>query len=104
MDGEQACKTGSVPLYWMNNGGQTAVCFNTVKTNTFSTLFILAGFCAGLAGTASGQFVPVNATYNGMFSEADGWWEQSAGTLTLKSTSRAQLQRETANRPGAVFL
>jgi hypothetical protein len=51
-------------------------------------MLLLAGLCAGLAGTASGAFYPVNATYNGLFCEADGWWEQSAGTLTIKSTSR----------------
>jgi hypothetical protein len=40
------------------------------------------------AGLSAGAFVPVNAAYNGLFYETNGYWQQSAGLLTVKSTAR----------------
>ena len=40
------------------------------------------------AGLSAGAFVPVNATYNGLFYETNGYWQQSAGLLAVKSTAR----------------
>jgi len=53
----------------------------------FMKQFLMAAFCAGLAGTAQGAFQPIKATYNGLFFES-GWWEQNSGTLTLRTTTQ----------------
>lgn len=43
-----------------------------------------------LAGTnlANAVFVPMNGTYNGLFFESGGYWQQSSGTMTITTTSR----------------
>ena len=54
------------------------------------TLFTGALVTTLLAGSdfANAGFVPINGTYNGLFYESSGYWQQSSGTLTVTTTSR----------------
>ena len=54
-----------------------------------STLLALATLCASLIASQA-AFVPINGTYNGLFFETNGVWQQSSGTITVTTTSRGK--------------
>jgi len=63
--------------------------FMAVKKRTcFCAVLICASFCAGLTSARAQAFVPMKGIYNGLFFEADGFWEQSAGVISIFTTTR----------------
>ena len=57
------------------------------KTIYFCAVIFFASFCAPITGRAQ-AFVPMKGTYNGLFFETNGFWEQSAGVITITTTTR----------------
>ncbi len=66
-----------------------------MKTNRsgITTLLLawLTGFSTFVASTAlAGTFVPMNASYSGLFYEAGGVWQLSAGYISISTTARGK--------------
>src|SRR5215207_10329259 len=51
-----------------------------------STLLLVATFSFKFSSAAA--FVPLNGTYNGLFFESEDFWQQSSGTISIKTSSR----------------
>ena len=50
--------------------------------------FVRGAVCAVLVSGSAYGFVPSNGTYNGLFFQTVGDWQQSSGTMTIKTTSK----------------
>jgi hypothetical protein len=60
-----------------------------MKTRRFS-LFILGAGLLLAPVAARSAYIPFNATYNGLFYETNGLWQQSSGIITITTTSRGK--------------
>jgi hypothetical protein len=67
-----------------------------------STLLALATLCSGLIASQA-AFVPINGTYNGLFSETNGVWQQSSGAITVATTSRGKYSARLQIGPRSYF-
>ena len=57
------------------------------KRNHFSVAVLAAFMASGLPLKAA-SYAPVKGTYNGLFFQTNGAWEQSAGLIAITTTSR----------------
>ena len=72
-----------------------------MKIKTCAAMALISGaVCAGLVSGSAYGFVPSSGTYNGLFSQTTGYWNQSSGTMTISTTAQgsysAKLQIGTA--------
>lgn len=49
---------------------------------------VISAICAGLLGGPAYGFVPMSGTYNGLFFQTTGYWNQSSGIITISTTSQ----------------
>ena len=61
-----------------------------MKLGICSSQLLLAVLSARLFPAPAASFVPVNATYSGLFYETNGSWQQSSGFITLTTTARSK--------------
>ena len=50
---------------------------------------VLTGFAAICVSLSANASVPISATYNGLFFETNGVWQQSSGLITISTTAAA---------------
>ena len=58
------------------------------KTIYFCAVFVFASFCEGFTSARAQAFVPMKGVYSGLFFETNCFWEQSAGVITITTTTR----------------
>jgi hypothetical protein len=62
-----------------------------MKSKICLMIMVLAAMLpAGSLPVLTGTFVPINTTYSGLFYETNGVWQQSAGLITITTTSRGK--------------
>ncbi len=52
--------------------------------------FLLVSLSAATFAAAAASYLPVSATYSGLFYETNGFWQQSSGFITLTTTAGGQ--------------